>query len=331
MPSVVPAAASVVCREAGAHPHPAIRGRAAAYREGARASVARTSAHGAGELAYFPPHPAGEGRALETPHHPHGRISPRCRRPTPPLRRAIARSRPRSARVLSSPGPSSTRMRRRRFLAVPDGPRRQQASAGRRGPELVLDHWAPLGFMLDSAARTLGCVVVPAGTGQTDLQVIIAATNFAPPDISISARPASSLYRCSAPRARSSARRCGQNGVRDRDMLPESLRAEVELLQGAPPAGLRTCQTRPSRLRCPEKGGNDTCIRSASSKCCSGYRRSVGAGQSPVRSAPRIFARPIRFSAFATGYIGANGGPGRCACASPAPNLLTLGRFATRE
>src|SRR2546427_12066653 len=32
-------------------------------------------------------------------------------------------------------------------------------------------HLAPLGFMLDSAARILGCVVVPGGTGQTDLQV----------------------------------------------------------------------------------------------------------------------------------------------------------------
>src|SRR5205085_2584451 len=32
-------------------------------------------------------------------------------------------------------------------------------------------HLTPLGFMLDNAARSLGCVVVPAGTGQTDVQV----------------------------------------------------------------------------------------------------------------------------------------------------------------
>ena len=36
-------------------------------------------------------------------------------------------------------------------------------------------HLTPAGFMFDGAARSLGCVVVPAGTGQTDLQVQIAA------------------------------------------------------------------------------------------------------------------------------------------------------------
>ena len=32
-------------------------------------------------------------------------------------------------------------------------------------------HFTPAGFMLEGAARKLGCPVFPAGTGQTDMQV----------------------------------------------------------------------------------------------------------------------------------------------------------------
>ncbi len=53
------------------------------------------------------------------------------------------------------------------------------AAAGFRAGDLVQNtfsyHMTPAGFMFDSALRRLGCVVVPAGTGQTELQVRMAA------------------------------------------------------------------------------------------------------------------------------------------------------------
>jgi phenylacetate-CoA ligase len=53
------------------------------------------------------------------------------------------------------------------------------AAAGFRAGDLVQNtfsyHMTPAGFMFDSALRHLGCVVVPAGVGQTELQVRMAA------------------------------------------------------------------------------------------------------------------------------------------------------------
>ena len=52
-------------------------------------------------------------------------------------------------------------------------------AAGFRAGDLVQNtfsyHMTPAGFMFDSALRHLGCVVIPAGVGQTDLQVRMAA------------------------------------------------------------------------------------------------------------------------------------------------------------
>ena len=52
-------------------------------------------------------------------------------------------------------------------------------AAGFRAGDLVQNtfsyHMTPAGFMFDSALRHIGCVVVPAGVGQTELQVRMAA------------------------------------------------------------------------------------------------------------------------------------------------------------
>jgi phenylacetate-CoA ligase len=52
------------------------------------------------------------------------------------------------------------------------------AAAGFRSGDIVQNtfsyHLTPAGFMFDSALRALGCVVVPAGVGQTELQVRVA-------------------------------------------------------------------------------------------------------------------------------------------------------------
>src|SRR5512142_704868 len=53
------------------------------------------------------------------------------------------------------------------------------AAAGFRCGDIVLNtfsyHMTPAGFMFDHALRTLGCVVVPTGPGNTDVQVRIAS------------------------------------------------------------------------------------------------------------------------------------------------------------
>src|SRR5205085_8952149 len=53
------------------------------------------------------------------------------------------------------------------------------AAAGFRPGDIVLNtlsyHLTPGGFMLDTGLRSIGCVVIPAGVGQTDLQVKVAS------------------------------------------------------------------------------------------------------------------------------------------------------------
>ena len=82
----------------------------------------------------------------------------------------------RLARVFMSPGP----------IFDPQGEaedfwrfRHALAAAGFRRGEIAHNsasyHLTPLGFMLDAAARSHGCVVVPAGVGQTELQIKVAS------------------------------------------------------------------------------------------------------------------------------------------------------------
>lgn len=76
------------------------------------------------------------------------------------------------ARVFASPGPIYELEARR-----PDFFRMARAlyAAGMRAGDLVYNtfsyHLTPAGAMLESAAAALGCPVVPAGTGQTELQL----------------------------------------------------------------------------------------------------------------------------------------------------------------
>lgn len=81
----------------------------------------------------------------------------------------------RLARIFVSPGdvydPQGTAPDYWRFS-------RALAAAGFRQGDRVLNcfsyHLTPAGFMFDAAARTLGCVVVPAGVGQQELQIRVA-------------------------------------------------------------------------------------------------------------------------------------------------------------
>src|SRR5713101_5455159 len=93
----------------------------------------------------------------------------------PPFGGLLAVEPGRLQRIFASPGP----------ILDPQGEgddfwrfRMALAAAGFRRGDIAINsssyHLTPLGFMLDNAARSLGCVVVPAGVGQTDLQVRVA-------------------------------------------------------------------------------------------------------------------------------------------------------------
>jgi phenylacetate-CoA ligase len=76
------------------------------------------------------------------------------------------------ARVFSSPGPIyEVEARRPDFFRMA----RAMYAAGIRAGELIhvafSYHLTPAGPMVDSAAQALGCPVIPAGTGQTELQL----------------------------------------------------------------------------------------------------------------------------------------------------------------
>jgi phenylacetate-CoA ligase len=95
-------------------------------------------------------------------------------RATPPFGGLLATPLARLAKVFASPGPifepESTR---------PDHWRMARAmfAAGFRAGDLVHNtfayHLTPAGSMMESGARALGCPVIPAGTGQTEQQLVV--------------------------------------------------------------------------------------------------------------------------------------------------------------
>jgi phenylacetate-CoA ligase len=239
----------------------------------------------------------------------------------PPFGGLIAVEASRLARVFSSPGP----------ILDPQGDvddfwrfRMALAAAGFRQGDVVLNsssyHLTPLGFMLDSAARALGCVVVPAGTGQTDLQAGIAATLRASGYLGTPSFLYALLKR---------GRELGtplQTEVAfvTAEMLPESLRAEMEndfkvrVLQGYGTADLGLLA-----YECPEKGGmhlHPECILEVLDL----ETGAPAAPGQPGQIVASIFDEAYPLLRFATGDIGAMAVPARCACGRTAPKLAGL-------
>ncbi len=157
------------------------------------------------------------------------------------------------ARIFMSPGP----------IFDPQGAaedfwrfRHGLAAAGFRAGEIVHNsasyHLTPLGFMLDAAARSLGCAVIPAGVGQTEQQVKVAAHLGATAYLGT---PSFLHVLLSKGRELGTPLRIDAAFV-VAEMLPESLRAELEgdfgvrVLQGYGTADLGCLA-----YECPEKGG----------------------------------------------------------------------------
>jgi phenylacetate-CoA ligase len=225
------------------------------------------------------------------------------------------------ARVFASPGP----------ILDPQGDvedfwrfRMALAAAGFRAGDIAMNsasyHLTPLGFMLDSAARTLGCVVVPAGTGQTDLQVRIAATLRATGYLGTPSFLYALLKR---------GREVGtplriEVAFVTAEMLPDSLRAELEndfgvrVLQGYGTAD-QGCLA----YECAEKGGmhlHPECILEVLD-LETGAQAAPG---QPGQIVATIFDEAYPLIRFATGDIGAMAPPSKCACGRTAPKLAGL-------
>jgi phenylacetate-CoA ligase len=227
----------------------------------------------------------------------------------------------RLARVFMSPGP----------IFDPQGAaqdfwrfRHGLAAAGFRRGEVVQNaasyHLTPLGFMLDDAARRLGCVVIPAGVGQTDLQVKVAAHLGATAYLGTPSFLHTLLLR---------ARELGtplrmETAFVVAEMLPESLRAELEgdlgvrVLQGYGTADLGCLA-----YECPEKGGwhlHPECIVEVLDL---EGGRPAAPGQ-PGEVVATVFDEAYPLLRLATGDIAALAPDAPCACGRTAPKLAGL-------
>ena len=224
------------------------------------------------------------------------------------------------ARVFLSPGPILDPQGR-------DGDawrlRHALSAAGFRAGDVVLNsasyHLTPGGFMLDGGARALGCVVIPGGTGQTDLQLRAASALGA---TAYTGMPSFLFHLLD---------RARETGVPLRlevafcfgEMLPESLRRDVEAfgvrcLQGYPTADLGCLA-----YECEELGGWHHHPEVVVEVLDLETGEPAAPGQ-PGEIVATAFDDAYPLIRFATGDIGTPAPPGRCACGRVAPKLAGL-------
>jgi len=280
-----------------------------------------TLAHARASSAYFRRIlPAGAERLEQIPITRKDDV-PALQAADPPFGGLIGVQAARLARVFASPGP----------ILDPQGDvedfwrfRLALAAAGFRAGDFTMNsasyHLTPLGFMLDAAARALGCVVVPAGTGQTDLQVRIAATLRATGYLGTPSFLYALLKR---------GRELGtplsiEVAFVTAEMLPDSLRAELEddfkvrVLQG-----YGTADQGLLAYECTEKGGmhlHPECILEVLDL----ETGAQAASGQPGQIVATIFDQAYPLLRFATGDIGAMAPPAKCACGRTAPKLAGL-------
>jgi phenylacetate-CoA ligase len=226
----------------------------------------------------------------------------------------------RLARMFMSPGP----------IYDPQGKaedfwrfRHGLAAAGFRAGDVALVsasyHLTPLGFMLDDAARALGCVTIPGGVGQTELQAKVAAYLRATAYIGTPSFLLTLLQKAKetgAPLALEVAFVIAE-------MLPESLRAELEgwgvrVLQGYGTADLGCLA-----YECVEKGGwhlHPECIVEVLDL----ETRAPAAPGQPGEVVATIFDEAYPLLRFGTGDIAALAPAVPCPCGRTTPKLAGL-------
>jgi phenylacetate-CoA ligase len=239
----------------------------------------------------------------------------------PPFGGLLAVPPERLARIFMSPGP----------LFDPQGIAEDfwrfkpaLAAAGFRAGDIVQNaaayHLTPLGFMLDSALRGLGCVVIPAGPGQTELQIRIAAHVGVTGYVGLPG-----FLRILLTKAR-------EAGARLRievafvigEMFPESLRSELEeefgvrVLQGYGTADLGCLA-----YECPEKGGWHLHPEAIVEVLDLETGKAAAPGQ-PGQIVATLFDEAYPLVRFATGDLSALAPPAPCPCGRTAPKLQGL-------
>jgi phenylacetate-CoA ligase len=246
---------------------------------------------------------------------------PELQASAPPFGDLLGVPRERLARIFASPGP----------IYDPQGEgddfwrfRHALAAAGFRAGEVAhvaaSYHLTPLGFMLDAAARALGCVVVPAGVGQTELQARVAHHLGATAYLGTP----SFLHALLGKGRETGAPLHFEVAFVVAEMLPESLRSELErefgvrVLQGYGTADLGCLA-----YECPEKGGwhlHPECVVEVLDL---ETRRPAEPGQ-PGEVVATIFDEAYPLVRFATGDIAALAPALPCPCGRTAPKLAGL-------
>ncbi len=224
------------------------------------------------------------------------------------------------ARVFMSPGP----------IFDPQGDaadfwrfRHGLAAAGFRRSDVVLVsasyHLTPLGFMLDDAARALGCTVIPGGVGQTELQARVAAHVRASGYLGTPSFLLQLLQK---------AREVGapldfETAFVVAEMLPESLRADIEAFGVRVLQGYGTADLGCLAYECTEKGGWHLHPEAVVELLDLETGAPVAPGQ-PGEVVATIFDEAYPLLRLATGDIAALAPDAPCACGRTAPKLAGL-------
>ena len=239
----------------------------------------------------------------------------------PPFGGLVAVEPGRLQRIFASPGP----------IIDPQGEgedfwrfRIAFAAAGFRAGDIVMNssayHLTPLGFMLDNGARALGCVVIPAGTGQTELQIRVACAVRATGYVGTPSFLYTLLKRgreLGTPLPLEVAWVIGE-------MFPDSLRADLrdefhlDVLQGYGTADLGLVA-----YECSAKGGmhvHPECILEVLDL----ETGTPAAPGQPGQIVTTIFDQAYPLLRFGTGDIGAMAQPAKCPCGRTAPKLAGL-------
>lgn len=197
------------------------------------------------------------------------------------------------------------------------------AAAGFRRGDVVLNsasyHLTPLGFMFDGAARGLGCAVIPGGTGQTELQLKAAAHLRA---TAYTGTP-SFLFQLLTRARETGTALALEVAFVAAEMLPESLRADIEAFGVRCRQGYGTADLGCLAYECGELGGwhlhPDVLVEVLDLET----GRQAEPGQ-PGELVATLFDPTYPLLRFATGDIGALAPPARCACGRVAPKLAGL-------
>ncbi len=197
------------------------------------------------------------------------------------------------------------------------------AAAGfRRGDVALVSasyHLTPLGFMLDDAARALGCVTIPGGVGQTELQIRAASNLRATAYIGTPSFLLTLLEKArdgGVPLALEVAFVVAE-------MLPESLRGDIERFGVRALQGYGTADLGCLAYECVEKGGwhlHPECIIEVLDL----ETRAPAAPGQPGEVVATIFDEAYPLVRFATGDIAALGPEERCPCGRTTPKLAGL-------